>query len=348
MKSGNFTLLRRLIFLWVTGCGIAMCSSGLTAQELTRRASWQPPTPEQVTEWVDQWAKAANQDAEPLREQLESLANTSALLPTTLRVLQECFPHTATTIDKLQVAPETSLTSFQIIDPAVFVDSRLPESARIQLQLAAGCWYARHQRYDEALELLTPLPLDQTIDPAALLFHISICQHRLIQVDPCVSTINQLMENEKLLPRRYAAVASLMLSDIETLETDSLDEIARMMADIRRRQALHRSGTRVIGQEQEVIDKLDKMIEELEKQLQQQQQQAAASSQGAQPMQDSQNAGGQGQGNVTDRQIAEGGSWGSLPPQKRAAALAEMARDLPPHYREVIEEYFRQLAREDQ
>ena len=36
----------------------------------------------------------------------------------------------------------------------------------------------------------------------------------------------------------------------------------------------------------------------------------------------------------------------SLPPEKRAAALAEMARDLPPHYREVIEEYFRQLARE--
>jgi hypothetical protein len=35
-----------------------------------------------------------------------------------------------------------------------------------------------------------------------------------------------------------------------------------------------------------------------------------------------------------------------LPPSRRAAALAEMTRDLPPHYREVIEEYFRQLARQ--
>ncbi len=329
---------------------LCLCGqSGSTAQELTRRASWQFPAPEQIEQWVTEWADSAAVDAAGDRETLEALAGTEALLPASLQVLGRMFPQAATVVEQLQMRPDPSTTSFEIIDPAIFADVQLPESARIQLQLATGCWYVRHQRYDEALELLNELPLDEVIDPSALLFNIAVCHHRLIQVDPCVTTVHRLLENEAQLPRRYAVVGNLMLSDIESLEAESLDEIARMMADIQRRQALHRSGTRVIGLEEDVIEKLDKMIEKLEQQMQQQQQAASSSSQqSSNPMQDSRNAGGQGQGNVTDRQIPEGGSWGALPPQKRAAALAEMAKDLPPHYREVIEEYFRQLAREDQ
>jgi len=139
----------------------------------------------------------------------------------------------------------------------------------------------------------------------------------------------------------------LMISDMESLEADSLDEIARLMEDIRRRQALHRSGTRVIDQEKKVIEKLDQLIEEIEQKMQQQAaSQAQAKSGSSKPMQESENAGGIGKGDVTERSLDEGGEWGNLPPQKRAAALAEMSRDLPPHYREVIEEYFRQLAKE--
>ena len=348
MTPGTCPIRKVITILLLTGCVAAGWPTVAASQELTRRSTWQPATAEQISEWVNEWAEAAGQDAAPGQQQLEALAGSGQLVPATLQLLTEYFPFAVTTVDQLQVAPEHSRTGFQIIDPAAFADARMPESARIQLQLAAGCWYARHHRYDESLELLSDLPLEQVIDPAALLFHIAICQHRLIQVEPCVETVNRLLENEPVLPRRYAVVAGLMLSDIESLEADSLDEIARMMSDIRRRQALHRSGTRVIGLEEEVISKLDKLIEKLEQQMQQQQQQGAASSQSANPMDESRNAGGQGQGNVTDRQIAEGGSWGSLPPQQRAAALAEMARDLPPHYREVIEEYFRQLAREDQ
>ena len=61
---------------------------------------------------------------------------------------------------------------------------------------------------------------------------------------------------------------------------DSLDEIARMMDDIRRRLALARAGKVVRDEEDEVIAKLEKMIDEMEKQRQmmkQQRQQASRS-----------------------------------------------------------------------
>ena len=100
-------------------------------------------------------------------------------------------------------------------------------------------------------------------------------------------------------------------------------------------------------QEKEVIEKLDKLIEEMEKKQQQQKQQQAAMRSGQAPngpIKTSQIAGGGASGEVKKKRLDEGGQWGDLPPAERAAALAEMSKDMPPHYRAVIEEYFRRLA----
>jgi hypothetical protein len=35
--------------------------------------------------------------------------------------------------------------------------------------------------------------------------------------------------------------------------------------------------------------------------------------------------------------------WGSLPPAKRAEAMADMTRGMPAKYRDAIEAYFKQL-----
>jgi hypothetical protein len=36
--------------------------------------------------------------------------------------------------------------------------------------------------------------------------------------------------------------------------------------------------------------------------------------------------------------------WGKLPEKERAKAMAELTRDMPPRYREVIENYFKKVA----
>jgi hypothetical protein len=63
-------------------------------------------------------------------------------------------------------------------------------------------------------------------------------------------------------------------------------------------------------------------------------------------MEDSQAASNSGPGNVDPKKLGSDSDWGNLPPKERGEALQQLAKDLPSHYREVIEEYFRKLARE--
>ena len=64
------------------------------------------------------------------------------------------------------------------------------------------------------------------------------------------------------------------------------------------------------------------------------------------PMPDSQGGGGRGEGNVDESDLAEDFDWGNLPPKDKEAALQQMTQDYPAHFREVIEEYYRRLARD--
>jgi len=66
------------------------------------------------------------------------------------------------------------------------------------------------------------------------------------------------------------------------------------------------------------------------------------------PLDRLQRVGGKGSGEVKSKRQTDGGQWGDMNPTQREAALAEMARDLPPHYRSVVEEYFRKLAEDNE
>lgn len=61
-------------------------------------------------------------------------------------------------------------------------------------------------------------------------------------------------------------------------------------------------------------------------------------------MDDSRVAGASGQGDVDRKNIGDRAGWGNLPPAQREEALQQISRDLPTHYREAIEAYFRKLA----
>jgi hypothetical protein len=62
-------------------------------------------------------------------------------------------------------------------------------------------------------------------------------------------------------------------------------------------------------------------------------------------MQDSQIAPFGGAGNVDAKRLTEyAKQWGKLPEKERAKAMAELTREMPPRYREVIESYFKKVA----
>jgi hypothetical protein len=160
----------------------------------------------------------------------------------------------------------------------------------------------------------------------------------------------QLMERDESLPRRFQQVAQLVERDLSGLEDESLDHIARRMHDIRRRLAYGRAGAQVQEIEQGVLDSLDKKIKDLEEQ-QQQQASASAGSGGAQQpsqgMQDSKIAELKAPMQVDRRDIGNKSGWGDLPPKEREQALQQIGREFPAHYRELVEQYFRELANEE-
>ena len=220
---------------------------------------------------------------------------------------------------------------------------------RYHVRLLLGRWLAQNEFYDETVAQLNLVDAEAVLTPESVLFYRALAEHQLLQKDDCKATVEKLLEHEVDLPVRFAVVAKMMLADLSPVEEGSLDEISRLMKDIYRRTQFQRSGTLVLKQEADVIDKLDKLIEDLEEQRQQQQ--ANSSADGAQPsgtpMEESQQSETKGDGKVTAKDLADGGQWGDMAPAERSAAMAEMVKDMPPHYRAAIEKYFRRLAQED-
>lgn len=334
---------------------VCLQSFARDTSDLKKRASWQPVTVEQVKEQLDAWLSSQTTD-EAARKQIDTIwsapldksaSSTNAgeiLLDRVVASIGVVEPRAAQVIAKLQSDSAAVPAKF----PFLF-DEQTPAFVRFNLRLGYGRWLAQQSYFDDALEQLSGLKPDNVVDPASLLFYQSVAFQRLLKKDECIKALDKLLENESLLPRRYVTVAKLMDADIRPLETDSLDEIARLMSDIRRRLNFGHAGKRVRQQEDDVIAKLDKKIKEIEDQMQKMPSggQGQGGTQSSNPAEDSQNLGGRGQGDVDQKNIGNKAGWGNLPPKEREQALQQISKDLPAYYREAIEEYFRKLAREN-
>jgi hypothetical protein len=276
------------------------------------------------------------QDVDPLDAYIASIQSLVKIVDQLVSTTNESVSQAAASID-----PST---------PGYGAIESLPKSMRNSVRVWLGRELVRKRLYDEALPTFAEVDPVESIDPATVLFFRGACYHALLMKKEALVDLRRLLENEEACPARYARTAQLMIADIKPMKEDSLDEISRLMTDVSRRLELGRSNEDVKVREQKIIDKLTKLIDKIEEQQQQQQQQqqqaGGGSGQGGQgaPMQDSQIAGGSGNGDVDRKNQSDNGSWGNLPPAERQEALQQIGRDLPTHYREAIEAYFRKLA----
>lgn len=328
---------------------LALLVSSVTVHaqdELSQRASWEYPTVESAKSHLTEVLTALGADD----AQIQSAEShwTAEVLPTDMLDLfvgdiASVHAEVATLVKLCQTAPDSVITTI----PGILADTDTPEFMRHNLRLYYARWLGQYRFYDESLEVIESLSTDQVIDPATLLFFQAAGYQQVLKKDECLASIKRLLEQQDVIPQRYNRVAQLIQADLAPLKVDSLDEVARLMDDITRRLEFGRAGKRVRKEEDDVIAKLDKMIEELEKQ---QQQQGGGSGQGSlnpsNPAQDSMPLGGSGPGNVDQRNIGDGTDWGNLPPKERQKALQQISKELPAHFRDVIEEYFRKLARD--
>ena len=328
-------------------------SATLFAADDLARSTWQIPSHAEVQAQIQDWLLETEVDPaiadqiqqhwlEPIppSERLTRMSDGFVLLG---GPLAELIEHTRTTrFSKL--LPDTSFLQEPVLPRFLLNHSRLIYAR----------WLVQNQLYNETLEQLQEITTEDVVDPASLLFLKSIAFHRLLKKDECLPVVSRLLEKENQLPRRFAILGKMIRDDIKPLEEDTLDEVSRLMDSIKVRLSLGRAGTRVRTEEDDVIAKLDKMIKKLEDQAQQNSQSSQPSSGGqpgnnlnpSQPMNDSLPAGGRGEGNVDPKDIGKKDGWGDLPARERQQALQQVGEDFPSHYRDVIEEYFRRLAKQ--
>jgi hypothetical protein len=151
-----------------------------------------------------------------------------------------------------------------------------------------------------------------------------------------------------------------MLYDMQGWRDKDLGAVARKMDNIERRLELARGGPQTQKMQKEVVARLDEIIKELENKAKGSSQANAGScpnggpgqqagngnNQPNQPMKDSQVANNSGPGNVDPKRLKNlAENWGKLPEKEKVAAMAELTKDMPARYRQVIENYFKDLAK---
>jgi hypothetical protein len=343
-------------FGWVVGWTVLAAAfvlpqiTSAASTEFHAEPSWQPVEADAIRQQLDEYLRTASIPDDRQRAARALWSNASATpgrADDVLDRLAYCLAETDPRVAELVAHCATAAQTVGQRDFAWLADSQTPALLRQNMRLYFARWLIQNKYDDEALAWTDGLSPADVVAPDALLFYRAVAQHRLVRADQADGLVAALLERPADLPIRYQKLAALMQQDLAGLEDDSLDHIARRMADVGRRLALGRAGKAVQGVEQGVIDSLDKLIKRLEDQAQQQ---AASSAAGGQPsgtpMQDSRLAELKGPGRVEPRDVGHGSDWGNLPDKDREQALQDIGRDFPSHYREVIEEYFRQLAAE--
>ena len=345
----NFTARTLLAICFAAALAGNTPAGAPLADPLAGRPSWKP------AEWTDlraqvlEWRGRQQAAESPRNEVLQKWPEAgSGETPDLLTLLVETFALVDQDIRAL-VGALAAAQPGHFPDTACLRDESRPPLVRNNCRLYVGRWAAQHEFYDEASALVDDLRPEETADPATLLFYQAIVRQRLLKKAEGLKAVDELLRGEADCPRRYAAVARLLRGDLEQLEDDSLDHIARRMDDVRRRLSLGRADQQVRKVEVGVIESLDKLIEELKQRQQQADPQAGApsGSQSIRPADESRILPGRGPGEVTKKSIGTKSGWGDLPPKQREAALQQIGREFPAHYRDAVEQYFRRLAGSD-
>jgi len=238
--------------------------------------------------------------------------------------------------------------------PAVLKDKKKPAFYRANLALAYGKALANRRVYEEALDALRSTRPEEVVDPASYFFDRAVCEHALLKKEDAARSVVGLLEDVNESPERYKFVGLLMLNDMGSWREKDLGEIARKMDNIERRLELARGGPQTQKIQKEVVLRLDELIKKLEAQ-------AKGNSNGGScpgscpdgsggsgtgtPMQDSKIARLDGKGDVGNAKLKNlAAQWGKLPEKERVKAMQDLTRDMPPRYRELIENYFKKSA----
>lgn len=255
--------------------------------------------------------------------------------------------------------------------PEVLKDVKLDDFVKTNLAAAYSKALATKRAYEESLEAAKSVTPEQLADPASFYFYKAVSEHGTIRRDAALGSLVRLLEDVTDAPDRYKAIAYLMFFDIQSWSKDEKDlaNIGRLMDNSGRRLELARAGTQTQEIQKKIVFRLDEKI----KQLENKKKGGGGGGGGGKPGEgegegcpdggspgsggsaggpptgpagDSYVGGMAGEGKVDEKKLRQyADTWGKLPADKRAEAIREITRDVPPKFRPQIEEFFKSLNR---
>ncbi|ODA32666.1 hypothetical protein [Planctopirus hydrillae] len=302
------------------------------------------------------------------RQSLLNLKNPPADLEAIIAPLQEATDVDSRLLKVVQIAasadPEIGRLVAQCNQPTLTPDpARFPDPAqwsammsrsdlspflKSNLALYYGRFLVERQLYDEAQLELAAADAREVASPATLFFFRAVVAQALLDIENCRLALNQLLEKTQDAPLRYRSTAELIKADLDAFEAKSLGEVARLMADSRRRLDLGRAGEKVQGVQEKIITNLDELIKKIEQQMGGGGGggggEGGNSNESGGAAEDSSVKGATAPGESDKKKFSKDGAWGNLPEKQQAEARNIISRSFPPNYGRAIDAYSKKLA----
>jgi hypothetical protein len=244
-----------------------------------------------------------------------------------------------------QVLPNLSVpTLLKTLDPFT--------QANASILVARQLCHARG--YEEATQVLASTNPTLVVEPALFDFYRGMTDFGLHRPKEATASLKTVIETPTSIPERYRVMARLMTAEMARWPADAknLSTVARLMDTSSRRLDLAKGDRITQDVQKKIVFRLDELIKEAENQKKKKGQPGDGSGDGepgdstqpSNPASDSNIMGGSGAGKVDDKKLKKlAEEWGKLPASERAKAIQEMTRDLPPKYKQFIEDYFKSL-----
>lgn len=184
-----------------------------------------------------------------------------------------------------------------------------------------------------------------------------LCLLADLKYDEAQRSLREFLRLYPNASQRLVVTATQMLNELVQRNEDGIAEVVDLMNYSGRRLRLGTSGDDVQPQQKRIIELLDRLIQEAEQAEQSSQNSGGGGGGGgsgnqggrspSNPMQDSSLPGGSGsEGSLREaRRATPGEAWGAMPPAERERILQALKDSFPPRYRQLVEQYYEELAK---
>ena len=184
----------------------------------------------------------------------------------------------------------------------------------------------------------------------------SFCLLTDLRYDDAGDALQAFLDKYDDAPQRLLIPARQMLLELQNREEGKLSQVVDLMGYSGRRLKNADGGEIVQDRQKRIVDLLDNMIKEAEEQEKQACNKPGGGSGGGQsrggqspssPMQQSTLPGGAASQNELRavRRANPGESWGAMPPGERERILQAIRDSFPSRYRQLVEQYYEELAK---